>query len=234
MLTTLGPSEDAAFLASEWVFLHLLRESRRFALVHSAAVARHGRGVLVVGPPQAGKTTLAVALSSQGCEYYSDDVAPLGRDDGALHPFRRSAAVRLEEGARDYRLPGLRGAAAQFRPPPPCPIGWVFLLEPRPDAKEGGTASSPRLEPVPRDRAALDLLQHTMNRLVGGRLASSYGDHPHLKAYGDIFAALSAARCYRLTAVQPEATALALVKMMDEQLRQPSLPGEHLSAGSAI
>ncbi|HET6278358.1 MAG TPA: hypothetical protein VFG08_06215 [Candidatus Polarisedimenticolia bacterium] len=233
-LTPLGPADGAAFLVSEWVFLRLLQESRRFALVHSAAVARHGRGVLVVGPPEAGKTTLAVALAQHGCEYYSDDVAPLNRVDGTLHPFRKAAAVRLSQGIRRYHLPGLRGAAAQSRAPSPCPVGWVFLLEPRHNGRSTSVPGMPTIEEVPRDKAALALLRHTMNRVVNGELSVSYGEHPHLKAYGDIFASLSAARCFRLTAVEPETTALALVDLIDDQSRDATPADEPRSVGSPL
>jgi hypothetical protein len=233
-ITPLGPGVDAAFLVSEWVFLRLLQGSRRFALVHAGAVARHGRGLLVVGPPQAGKTTLAVALAAHGCEYYSDDVAPLSRADGALHPFRKAAAVRLPQGIREYHFPGLSGAAAQSRAPSPCPVGWVFLLEPRHNGTSRPVSGLPSVEEIPRDKAALALLRHTMNRVANGELSVSYGDHPHLKLYGDIFASLSAARCFRLTAVEPEATALALVDLIDDQPRASSSAGEPRSIDSPI
>lgn len=231
-IAPLGPGGDAALLISEWVFLRLLQASRRFVLVHSAAVSRHGRGILVVGPPQAGKTTMAIALARRGCEYYSDDVAPLNRTDGALHPFRKAAAVRLPRGTREYQLPWPSGDAAGATAPLPCPVGWIFLLEPRPDGRGGPAQESPLIEEVPREEAVLAVLRHTMNRIAGGELSASYGEHPHLKVYGDLFAALSDARFFRLTAVGPETTALALLDLIDDPMRNSPLAREPRSVSS--
>lgn len=200
---------------SEWVFQRFLQKSRGFTLVHAAALARHDRGALIVGGPHAGKTTLAMALAAQGLEYYSDDVAPLSRIDGTLHPFRRAAGVRLAGGGRRYRLParpaaGRRGAD----PPPPCPLGWVFFLATRSNAALP-TPGGGRLEEMPGDQAALGLLEHTMNREPYGRLGACDEEHPHLKALADLLAALATARCYRLSAGRPEETTRTLVDLMD-------------------
>lgn len=226
-----GEPESAV---SEWVFQRFLRESEGFTLVHAAALAHRGRGALVVGGPHAGKTTLAIALAEQGLEYYSDDVAPLSRVDGTLHSFRRAAGVRLAGGVRQYKLPD-RPADTAGSPdqPPPCPLGWVFFLEPRPTGEMLAGDAPPRLELLPADQAALALLQHTMNREPYGRLGASYGEHPHLKAFADLLAALATAHCYRLTAGRPDETTCTLIGLMDGDRQQAfPIPDRRSPAGS--
>ena len=112
-----------------WMFTRFLDATDRFLLVHAGALACGGKGVLLVGAPYAGKTTLAVALAREGLEYYSDDLAPIDRQSGLLFPFRRAAAVRKEAGERDlvhHRMHG--GEVETTGGPSPCRLGWVFIL----------------------------------------------------------------------------------------------------------
>jgi hypothetical protein len=106
----------------------LLEESRDFLLVHAAALARNGRGVILVGPPFAGKTTLALGLVERGLEFYSDDLAPLLRGQGVLYPYRRAAAIRTKEGGREFREVWMTAEGHKQEPPVPCRLGWVFIL----------------------------------------------------------------------------------------------------------
>ena len=113
-----------------WLFARFLDISREFVLVHAGALAHRGKGILLVGPPFAGKTTLSVALAEGGLDYYSDDLAPIHRESGALHPFRRAAAIRRNGHGREYRsLPASSKQNATHVAPEACPIGWVFVLD---------------------------------------------------------------------------------------------------------
>jgi hypothetical protein len=124
-----APGVDCRLQAADWAFTRLVDSCSRFLLVHSAALVHRERGVLLVGPPFAGKTTLAVSLVARGLTYYSDDVAPLCREDGTLHPFRRAAGVRLPRGRREYRQLAFDGPHVDGRAvPPPRRLGWVFIL----------------------------------------------------------------------------------------------------------
>ena len=59
------------------------------------------------------------------------------------------------------------------------------------------------------------------------------GDHFYVERNARIFAALSAARCYRLTAAKPEETARALLRLIDDERQsRPPLVDERLSVGS--
>ena len=123
----------------EWVFARLLDTSRRFLLVHAAAAACKGRGLMVVGPTFAGKTTLAVGLADSGLEYYSDELAPIERHGGVLYPFRRAAAVRSGAVGRVLRNLGSHSWSRE-RVPLPCRLGWVFVLgSGEPPAQAAGT-----------------------------------------------------------------------------------------------
>ncbi len=119
---------EPPLLVAEWAFRALLSFSRDFHLVHAGALAFEDQGVLVVGPPFAGKTTLTLALVDEGLAYFSDDVGAVARGDGRLHPFRRRAGVRLPEGGRRYVFPG----SPDGNPgpaPASCRLGWLFVLE---------------------------------------------------------------------------------------------------------
>jgi hypothetical protein len=107
--------------------------------VHAGAVVHEDEGILIVGPPFAGKTTLTLAMVDEGLRYFSDDVGAVSRVDGRLYPFRRRAGVRLPEGGRHHLFPG----AADGNPgptPAPCRLRWLIILEaPRlPDSGRAG------------------------------------------------------------------------------------------------
>ena len=179
VLTTTGngePLEPAGGLSmaiAEWTFRAFLERSRQYHLVHAGSLARDSGGVLVVGPPYAGKTTLTLALCQEGFRYYSDDVGAIARADGRLHPFRRSAGVRLDGGGRKYVSSGPEpGSENVFDG---CRLGWVFVLDaPRPaDFRTPGawtlifeTAGSETL-PSPPPGSGLSILSR---RLWGGGL----------------------------------------------------------------
>ncbi|HKQ98776.1 MAG TPA: hypothetical protein VJV75_12940 [Candidatus Polarisedimenticolia bacterium] len=119
---------EPGLLVAEWAFRALLSHSESFHLVHAGAVAHGDEGILVVGPPFAGKTTLTLALVEAGLHYFSDDVGAIARSDGRLHPFRRRAGVRLPAGGRRYLFPGTDDGRPTPEPSP-LRLGWLFILE---------------------------------------------------------------------------------------------------------
>jgi hypothetical protein len=66
-----------------------------FGLVtlHGALLDRSGKGLLILGPCESGKSTLAVALWRAGWTLLGDDVAAAGPDGGAI-PVPRRVSVR--------------------------------------------------------------------------------------------------------------------------------------------
>jgi hypothetical protein len=68
--------------------LGVLLRYRGVVCLHGSAVARHGRSVVLVGPPGAGKSTTAAALAQRGYTLLADDIAALEERAGVffVHP----------------------------------------------------------------------------------------------------------------------------------------------------
>ena len=62
--------------------------------VHAALVARRGRGVLIAGVPEAGKSTLACALWQHGFSLLGDDVAIVDLEQMTARPAPRRVSLR--------------------------------------------------------------------------------------------------------------------------------------------
>lgn len=58
-------------------------------LVHAASMSLSGRGILVAGPDDTGKTNTVIRFMEAGYSFLSDDWSLVGKD-GLLHPFPRS------------------------------------------------------------------------------------------------------------------------------------------------
>ena len=89
-----------------WCFVeslaYMLLAQRYVVPVHAACVSREGRGILLCGPSEAGKSTLAYACARAGWNYLSDDAVFLLPDDDRRiaigrhrHFHFRSDAARL-------------------------------------------------------------------------------------------------------------------------------------------
>ncbi|HZI95210.1 MAG TPA: hypothetical protein VFE84_13270 [Patescibacteria group bacterium] len=90
-----GMTVNRAFL---FLLNALMDEITDYVLVHGAAVCLAGKGIIIAGPPTAGKSTLVLELARQGASFLSDDVAPLNRATGLLHRFPRAIGIRREGG----------------------------------------------------------------------------------------------------------------------------------------
>jgi hypothetical protein len=123
---------------------------------HGALVARDGRGLLLVGRGEAGKSTLACALWARGASLLGDDMAILDVDTGEARPAPRRVSLRVESRA-------LLGDAL-FHPgeiePRPRPerveLGAIVFLARRSSAVDGA-----RLEPIAPAHALLALLPYS-------------------------------------------------------------------------
>jgi hypothetical protein len=83
----------------------VLRLQRDTLFFHAAAVGIHGRGLLLMGPKEAGKTTLSLALAENGHQFFSDEMSAIRRDSLEILPFRRRLSIR-----RGPAAPGVRQA----------------------------------------------------------------------------------------------------------------------------
>lgn len=63
--------------------------------LHAAVVARGHRGLLVVGPCESGKSTLATALWGRGWSFLGDDVAVIGDTGRAVRAAVRRVSLRF-------------------------------------------------------------------------------------------------------------------------------------------
>jgi hypothetical protein len=80
----------------------VLRLQKDMLFFHAASVAIEGRGIMIVGPKGAGKTTTSMTLASRGRDFLGDEMAAVQQDTKALFPFRRAASLRA--GPRGYRV----------------------------------------------------------------------------------------------------------------------------------
>lgn len=104
----------------------LLRRQRDVLFFHASSVAIAGRGVMLVGPKGAGKTTTAMTLVSRGGGFYGDEIAALCTRTGRLMPFRRALSIKSGPRATsvDACLAGAQGWVERF------PDGSVRTLVP--------------------------------------------------------------------------------------------------------
>jgi hypothetical protein len=126
-----------------------LKSSPDIAL-HSACLLSGGRGLLVSGPPGAGKTTLAVHLMEAGFAYAADDIvliAPDGRATGVLFaPALKQGAWTMIQKLR----PDLGKSAVHSRPDGKrvrylnaprstgngsVPVGWIIFIKRAPNIR---------------------------------------------------------------------------------------------------
>ncbi len=69
---------------------------RTHFLIHAAAVSYSGEGMVFVGEPGYGKSTLTMALLRKGCRFLSDEFAAIEVAEGYLHPFPRKLQVKAD------------------------------------------------------------------------------------------------------------------------------------------
>jgi hypothetical protein len=94
---------------------------------HAALVARGARGVLVLGPAEAGKSTLACALWRRGWRLLADDAALVEPDSLAARPAPRRVALR--EASRTLLGEDLWAQIRATASGEPMADGWVFHPE---------------------------------------------------------------------------------------------------------
>lgn len=98
-----------AFSASHRIFRESFAANTAWFNFHAAAVEIAGRAIVIVAPPGAGKTLLALALVARGARLYSDEFVFVRRSDrrvsGLLaNPFVREPAMHALGNERLKRL----------------------------------------------------------------------------------------------------------------------------------
>jgi hypothetical protein len=173
----------------------ILRNSPNVAF-HAAGLLTRGKGMLLSGPPGAGKSTLALHLMSAGFEYGSDDVVLIALDGRVTGvPFAPTVKSGAWSIIRSLR-PDIDKAPVHMRPdgksvrylkplnwrPPGCfPVGWIVFTKRMPD--------------VPTKLLPLDRLE-AMTRLIDG--SYSPGGKLNRQAFDAIKQTLTGAQSFEL------------------------------------
>ncbi len=147
----------------------------RYVLIHAAALAHGGCGILFPGASGAGKSLTAAALAANGFQYFSDEVAVV-TDDGRLRPFPKVISLK-EDGWRRLAeaFPSLSPAGCRL----PSSEGGLYHLDPSHRLRSGGRWTGPPvrfiivpsrragastiLEPLPKPAALTVLLEQSLN-----------------------------------------------------------------------
>ena len=167
------PSPERAVSAVEYGAISAIVESP-VVIAHGALVAWDGRGILLTGRGEAGKSTLACALWGRGAALLGDDVAIVDPVSAEARPAPRRVSLRAGSRALlgdDFFARVMRGPSSVayddsqlFHPDEikPCPrstavrlAAIVFL------ARRGGEAASVCHEPIPPAHALLAFLPYT-------------------------------------------------------------------------
>jgi hypothetical protein len=163
--------EMAAVRLKGLVLDEVLRSDLHLAALHAACVLKHDRGIMLLGSPGAGKTTLALALLNQGYRYGSDDVTVLTRNGLAwgvpLAPAVKESAWNVAEtlgtglselpihsrpDGQRVRFPQLDGS----RLAGPCPVRAIVRLH-----RTG--EPEPTLNPICSEEALGALLSESLS-----------------------------------------------------------------------
>jgi hypothetical protein len=148
--------------------LPALLAGKGFLVLHASAVALKGRALGFLGPPGAGKSTLAAALTRFGAATVADDALVLRVADRQTEAIPTYPGLRLWPGAQALvgRWPSLRrtpvshqhnkqrwfGAGVAFAETP-TPLAALYLLAP---------GRTPRIEPVAPREALMELVRFSM------------------------------------------------------------------------
>ena len=204
-------------LAGSLAVSRLIRLQRRLLFFHAASVGLGPRGLLVVGPKGAGKTTLSLALAARGHAFLGDEIAGVRLGSLELVPVRRSLAIRtgpradaVSQALTRMTAPTevypdgserLRAQAAELFPGPQAadsPLQAIVFLR--------GFGAVPELEafePGP---------QHLRELTPMG--ATLWGKSPGRCAF-DMMSLLSRSRCYRMVLGGPEESAALIERVME-------------------
>jgi len=109
------------------VYDRAFREARGPLVLHAGLVSNRGRGVLVPGRPDAGKTTLVAGLVRAGFAYLSDEAAVFDPRTARFHAFPRPLGMEvptleLFPGLERRLPPELRGSDRMTRHVPATAI----------------------------------------------------------------------------------------------------------------
>ncbi len=190
-------------------FARLLWEANRQAiehtadrvLLHAAAAASDGRGVVLTGPMGAGKSTLVAALVRDGFEYLTDEVVAIQPGTTTVDPYPKPIAlggfglaiptalnpIHPELPTGMDRYVGDRWLVAPEAIAEPTSIDVVVVPRYEPGAM-------PSLEPLRPADALVALAEHAFNLATDGQ-----------RALDTLAMVAETAACFRLVSADPDA-----------------------------
>ncbi len=77
-----------------FLFNYLVDQVRDCTIIHGAALADRGKGLVLAANSGIGKSTLTLELLGRGKKFLSDELACLGEGDGELQAFPRALSVK--------------------------------------------------------------------------------------------------------------------------------------------
>jgi HprK-related kinase A len=143
--------------------------------IHASVMCRDGIGVVFVGSPGQGKSTLAAGLLARGWSYLSDEFALIDPITRRLAPYPKALCIKAGsfdvlrraglaiDLARIYHK-GAKGRVALLDPlavrpdvvAEPCPIGMIVF-------PEYGQGKPPIIESISRAQAVLEMTRVSFN-----------------------------------------------------------------------
>lgn len=148
--------------------------------IHAAAAVSAGAALLMIGPPDSGKTTLVIGFASLGAHLLTDEIALIEPATLRVHPFphnfivHRGTAEEFPEAGK-YSLPFARFDGYSFVPPAelsplpmPAPTEATTLLFP-----EFQKGCEPQCSPLSQAAAAERILEQSFNLELWKKVRSS-------------------------------------------------------------
>lgn len=163
--------------------------------VHAAALADGCKVTLLVGDSGAGKSTTAYALAAAGCDYLSDELAPIEPGTGLVHTYARALVLKRppppplalpEDSLRTEWTYHVRPTSLGARiAAGPLPLGRIVFVRYSPEHP------GPVLRPLSAGEATMKLYQGALNQLA----------HPSL-GLDDTIGLVRRAACFDLLAAE--------------------------------
>jgi len=94
--------EVALDMLEEALDFYVSTEARRRVFVHAGAVTWRGKGIVIPGKSNSGKSSLVAELVRLGARYYSDERAVLDAK-GRLHPYPRPLTIYSKKAGKRIR-----------------------------------------------------------------------------------------------------------------------------------
>jgi hypothetical protein len=197
----------------------VLRLQKDIVFFHAAAVVVGTRGVLLIGPKGAGKTTLSLALGSQGHGFLGDELVGVRPETGALVPVRRSVTIKSGPAARGVRRALARAATTAEMFPDGAPrrrlpaSRLVAGVAPPSDRRLDAIVFLAPFAPTPgveRVAASRELV-----RRLSPLACSLWAVSPARRA-AQLAALVARSACYLVRPADPDDTASLLARTLEE------------------